>query len=85
MKMKIPNLTLITGGCRRTFIALVSIIGMFIFGYLKDIDVSNTVASVAIALAAANGAESVMTNRSSKKKEPKDEQISSQPENIEAP
>ncbi len=75
---------MIVGGCRRTFIALVSILGMFIFGYLKNIDVSNTVASVAIALAAANGAESVMTGRASKKKKDKeDEQISSNPENTE--
>lgn len=61
--MKLIDVTAITGGCRRTFIALVSIIGMFIFGYLQKIDVSNTIASIAIALAATNGAQAVMATK----------------------
>jgi uncharacterized protein YqhQ len=65
--VKFPDLTQCVGGCRRTFIALVSIVGMFVFGLIQKIDVTNTVASVAIALAAANGAENVMTARKKKK------------------
>lgn len=59
--MKLPDVTQIVGGCRRTFTAVFTILGLFIFGYLQDIDISNTAASVAIALAAANGAENVFT------------------------
>jgi hypothetical protein len=59
------------GNCRRTFISFVGIIGLLIFGYLKNIDVSTTVASMAIALAAANGTEKVMSAKFGKKEEPK--------------
>lgn len=60
---KLPNLTNLTGGCRRTFIAFTAVVGMFIFGYLKSIDVTNTVASIAIALAATNGTQSVLNTK----------------------
>jgi mannose/fructose/N-acetylgalactosamine-specific phosphotransferase system component IID len=65
------DVTKLTGGCRRTFIALVSILGLFVFGTLQNVDVSATVASIAIALAAANGAEKVMSRRKETEKEDK--------------
>lgn len=65
------NLLSLTGGCRRTFISLVSIVGLLVFGYIQDVDTSNTIASIAIALAAANGAESVF--RTQKKKNGKED------------
>lgn len=84
--MKSVDLTQVVGGCRRTFIALLSITGLFIFGYTQDLDISNTVASIAIALAAANGAESVMIDKASKKKKAKkDEQIPTDSEDLETP
>lgn len=61
------NLAAITGGCRRTFIALISVVGLFVFGALQDVDVSSTVASITIALAAANGAEKVFREKEQKK------------------
>lgn len=57
------NLLNMTGGCRRTMIALVTIVGSFVFGVIMKIDVSNTVASIAIALAATNGAESAFKSK----------------------
>lgn len=58
------NLVKPFNNCRRTFIAFISIVGLFIFGYLRQIDISSTVASVAIALAAGNAAENVFISKS---------------------
>lgn len=71
------DLTRITGGCRRTFIALVSIVGLFIFGAMHKIDISATVASVAIALAAANGAEKVLSRNGQQKSQASNEVVAS--------
>ena len=44
-------------GCRRTAIAFYTITILAILGFVNDMDVANSIASVAIALAAVNGVE----------------------------
>lgn len=44
-------------GCRRTAIAFYTITLLAILGFVNDVEVANSIASVAIALAAVNGVE----------------------------
>ncbi len=43
--------------CRRTFIAITSILALTVLGLVKGFDVSMALASVAVGLAASNAAE----------------------------
>ena len=51
---------------RRAFIGFVSIVALTIIGVCKGIDVSNAIASVAIAVAAANAVDKKEANHSSR-------------------
>jgi len=56
-------------GCRRTAIAFYTITILAILGFVNDVDVANSIASVAIALAAVNGVEKAYKEPRMQKKE----------------
>jgi len=56
-------------GCRRTAIAFYTITLLAILGYTHNVDVANSIASVAIALAAVNGVEKAYKEPRMQKKE----------------
>lgn len=55
--------------CRRTFIAVLSIVCLTALGLLKDIDVAMSLASIAIGLAGSNAFEATAKSKSEFRKE----------------
>lgn len=49
--------------CRRTFIALTALVGLFSLGLINGIDTSMAMATVAVGLAGSNAAERIGTAR----------------------
>lgn len=48
--------------CRRTWVATLSIVLLFVLGYLRIADVGSHIVAVAVAVCAANAAQRIMTN-----------------------
>jgi hypothetical protein len=49
--------------CRRTFLAVLGMLGLFVLGLVNGSDVASSIAAVAIGLAAANAGEAVGSKR----------------------